>query len=186
MASHPDHHHPQELLQHDASPGTTNNHHLDVDPPPLLLPSRPVPLQPSSSSYSNSILENVTARPVPAPNPAGAHILELRVVYLKDHVTQATIYPVSSPELLAPSILQSLHRELNQEILRGDTYPMEEELDFDTFVRYWFGVFAAVMLLGKPDDHGDLAADRDWAPYILGSFYVKPNYPGELVFALSA
>ena len=123
----------------------------------------------------------MTARPIPPPNPDGPESLEPRIVYLKDHITQATIYPIRSSAQVAPAILAALHLELNQEILRGDTYPMEEELSFDAFVNYWFGVFAAVMLLGKPDDHGDLAAtDRNWAPYILGTFYIKPNYPGML------
>ena len=103
------------------------------------------------------------------------------MVYLKDHVTHATIYPITSTSQLAASIVATLHSEVNQEIVRGDSYPIEEELSYDKFVSYWFGTFAAVMLLGKPQEHGELTAERDWTALIAGTFYIKPNYPGEFV-----
>ena len=131
----------------------------------------------------DSVLENVNAPPIPAPNPPGAlqQQLQPRVVYLRDHVTHATIYPITSASQLAASIVAMLQSELNQEIVRGDTYPIEEEMSYDKFVSYWFGTFAAVMLLGKPQDHGELTAERDWTALIAGTFYIKPNYPGEFV-----
>jgi hypothetical protein len=99
-------------------------------------------------------------------------------VYLKDHVTQATIYPIASPNHIAIGAINVLHNEFNTEISRGNTYPMEEQMDRDMFVKYWFGTFAAVMIIGRPEDHGDLTLERDWSSIILGTFYVKPNYPG--------
>jgi hypothetical protein len=133
-------------------------------------------------SRSNSTLENVNAASVPAPNPAGGQHLQPRIVYLRDHVTHATIYPVASAEQLSSSIIVALQNEFNQEIRAGDTYPMEEEMEFEKFMGYWFSVFAGVMLLGKPDEHGNLATERDWTSLVLGSFYIKPNYPGEEAF----
>lgn len=142
---------------------------------PITPVAAPVLFPPSSS---HSILENVHAAPIPAPNPSAAHSLQPRCVYLKDHVTQATIYPVASAAQLATGILQVLQDEFNSEIRKGDTYPMEEEMGFDKFVSYWFGTFAAVMLQGKPEEHGDLTDERDWSQFVLGTFYIKPNYPG--------
>ncbi|KAK6540279.1 hypothetical protein TWF694_009090 [Orbilia ellipsospora] len=63
------------------------------------------------------------------------------------------------------SMVEILCDELNGEIERGDTYPMEEFMEVDTFYNYWFGSFAAV-----------LTREEDGA--VLGSFHVKPNYPG--------
>jgi hypothetical protein len=137
--------------------------------------SIPVNFPPSSA---NSILENVNSAPIPAPNPAAAQSLQIRQVYLRDHVTQATIYPITSAAQLSTKIISILQQELNGEIQRGDTYPMEELMDFDKFVSYWFGTFAAVILEGKPEDHGDLTVERDWMDLVLGTFYIKPNYPG--------
>ncbi|KAF8543055.1 hypothetical protein BDD12DRAFT_727561 [Trichophaea hybrida] len=152
--------------------------HLNPTNSQHLINSSPVPATVCPPSSTNSTLENVNAPPIPAPNSPGAQLLQPRVVYLRDHVTHATIYPITSATQLFPSILTTLQDELNREIIRGDTYPMEEEMDFDKFVSYWFGTFAALMLLGRPEEHGDLTAERDWASLVLGTFYIKPNYPG--------
>ncbi|KAF3167740.1 hypothetical protein TWF788_011313 [Orbilia oligospora] len=64
-------------------------------------------------------------------------------------------------------IVETLCEELNGEIERGDTYPMDEIMSVDLFEGYWFGNFAAVVTVrGGPDDGT-----------VLGSFHVKPNYP---------
>jgi len=68
-----------------------------------------------------------------------------------------------------------LHEEFNREIERGDTYPMEAPLTLEAFRNYWFGAFAAVMLLGN---EATLREGRNWANECLGAFYTKPNYPG--------
>jgi hypothetical protein len=69
--------------------------------------------------------------------------------------------------------------EFNNEIARGDTYPLEEPMTLEKFKSYWFGTFGAVMLLGGKDEHIDLLQERDWATQCLGTFYIKSNYPGE-------
>lgn len=51
-----------------------------------------------------------------------------------------------------------------------------------SFGPYWFQNFAAVMLLGEIGSVEDVVRmDRrrtNWEKVCLGSFYVKPNYPG--------
>ncbi|EHK99634.1 putative L-azetidine-2-carboxylic acid acetyltransferase [Glarea lozoyensis 74030] len=48
----------------------------------------------------------------------------------------------------------------------------------DKFASYWFQNFGAVMILGNIESADEISADQDWATQCLGSFYIKPNYPG--------
>ncbi|KAI9883226.1 MAG: hypothetical protein M1823_005002 [Watsoniomyces obsoletus] len=68
---------------------------------------------------------------------------------------------------------------MNREIELGDTYPFSDPFSTTGFGGFWFGNFGAVMLLGEdvtsPQNIND---DRDWSKECLGSFYIKPNYPG--------
>lgn len=57
---------------------------------------------------------------------------------------------------------------------------MLEPLPLEAFGPYWFGKFAAIMLVGdysSTEEVGKLG-DTDWSKICLGTFYVKPNYPG--------
>jgi RimJ/RimL family protein N-acetyltransferase len=104
--------------------------------------------------------------------------LKPETVLLKDNQTVATLYPIANPDQqLAPRLLEFLCEEFNQEIFEGQTYPMETPFELDNFKHYWFGSFGAVFLLGS-----HLPADDDptidWGQFCLGTFYVKPNYPG--------
>lgn len=101
--------------------------------------------------------------------------LEPYTVLLKDGQTTATIYPISSTDQLPVGLLAFLCDEFNAEIERGDTYPLFDTLHIDTFQNYWFGSFAGVMLIG---DAPVLEERRQWEKECLGTFYVKPNYPG--------
>jgi hypothetical protein len=85
------------------------------------------------------------------------------------------------------SLLSYLTSQMNREIEKGDTYPMTTSMTIDFFGAYWFANFAAVMLLGDwggDDDEVMLRlassenVEKDWEKECLGSFYVKPNYPG--------
>lgn len=54
-------------------------------------------------------------------------------------------------------------------------------MNVEKFAEYWFGTFAVVAVLGDGQDGGDaggLREGRDWEKECLGTFYVKPNYPG--------
>lgn len=109
------------------------------------------------------------------PAPARAiPALPVHKTVLRDG-TAATIYPVASASALSPSLLAFLARTFNDELERGQTYPLEGPVDDDAFVAYWFAAFAAVILAGDVE----LSDERnDWETVCLGSFYVKPNYPG--------
>lgn len=121
--------------------------------------------------------------PLPVPGgflPPGIYP---RPVTLRDRVTIATIIPFSSPEQVPQTLLAYLSDQLNREIEKGDTYPMIEPLALTTFGPYWFGVFGAIMLLGEiqggVDEVQHMARSGcDWEKVCLGSFYIKPNYPG--------
>jgi GNAT superfamily N-acetyltransferase len=105
-----------------------------------------------------------------------------RQVTLRDRVTAATIIPISSPAQVPHTLLAYLFDQFNREIEKGDTYPMTESLPMQSFAQYWFGVFGAIMLLGDlkgiEDVHDMACAEQDWETACLGSFYIKPNYPG--------
>lgn len=111
--------------------------------------------------------------------------LNPETVLLKDNNTQATLYPITSSDQLAPRLVEFLCEEFNQEILQGQTYPMETPFELESYRNYWFGKFGAVFLLGScsPDNNDP---DIDWGQYCLGTFYVKPNYPGRCAHVCNA
>jgi hypothetical protein len=125
-----------------------------------------------------------TSGEVPYPPPGGplpVGIAPIQVT-LRDRITTATIIPFSAPNQVPLTLLAYLCDQLGREIEKGDTYPMVEPLPLENFGPYWFGVFGAIMLLGEIQDGRELheMARRgcDWERECLGSFYIKPNYPG--------
>lgn len=101
--------------------------------------------------------------------------IERYTVLLKDGETTATIYPIQNAEELPPGLLAFLCDELNMEIERGDTISFFDTLHILNFQNYWFGAFAGVMVLG---DSAQLEGPKQWEKECLGTFFVKPNYPG--------
>lgn len=101
-----------------------------------------------------------------------------RQVTLRDRVTIATIIPFSSRHQVPPSLLGYLSDQLNKEIEMGDTYPMIDPMSMEKFASYWFQNFGAVMLLGNIESADEVIEGKNWATQCLGSFYIKPNYPG--------
>jgi GNAT superfamily N-acetyltransferase len=119
--------------------------------------------------------------PFPDPhdhNPSLPDDVFPRQVTLRDRVTVATIVPFSSPHQVPTSLLAYLSDQLNKEIENGDTYPMIDTMPVDKFGSYWFQNFAAVMLLGNIEGPEEVTEGKNWARECLGSFYIKPNYPG--------
>ncbi|KAI0023454.1 hypothetical protein F4780DRAFT_776871 [Xylariomycetidae sp. FL0641] len=123
--------------------------------------------------------------PAPYPDPDKPELpasIQPRRVLLRDRQTIATVVPFVSRDQVPPSLLAYLADVFAQEIEGGDTYPMIEPMPPEPFSRYWFQNFAAIMLLGQIDRADDVVDDdgggRDWARECLGSFYIKPNYPG--------
>lgn len=120
--------------------------------------------------------------PYPTPYaPLPANIVP-RQVTLRDRSTTATLVPFSSPDQVPKTLLHYLCALLNREIEKGDTYPMISELPLESFGPYWFANFGAVMLLGdvgSVEHVWHMEKDAvDWSKQCLGSFYIKPNYPG--------
>ena len=71
-----------------------------------------------------------------------------RQVTLRDRITTATLVPFSAADQVPPSLLAYVCTLLNREIEAGDTYPMIETMDLEGFAKYWFGNFAAIMVVG--------------------------------------
>lgn len=118
----------------------------------------------------------------PSPDsgpPALAPGVEMYEVTLRDRQTVATLVPFASRDEVPDSLLAYLSEQFNKEIEGGDTYPMEDTMTPDEFSAFWFAHFGAIMLLGTISDIASAKADRnDWVSRCLGSFYIKPNYPG--------
>ncbi|KAF2704245.1 hypothetical protein K504DRAFT_450974 [Pleomassaria siparia CBS 279.74] len=122
-------------------------------------------------------------QPFPVPGgflPPGVYP---RPVTLRDRVTIATIVPFLTSDQVPHTLLAYLSDQFSREIEKGDTYPMINPLPLEAFGPYWFGIFGAIMILGDlpggvDDLHHMARAGCDWEKLCLGSFYIKPNYPG--------
>lgn len=125
-----------------------------------------------------------TSGPAPFPSPHDSRPPSLpldvfpRQVTLRDRITTATIVPFSSPHQVPRTLLACLCDQLNKEIENGDTYPMTGLMSTDQFATYWFQNFAAVMLWGTIESTHELLEGSHWNAECLGSYYIKPNYPG--------
>ncbi|KAL6914207.1 hypothetical protein FSST1_011967 [Fusarium sambucinum] len=117
--------------------------------------------------------------PYPDPSSPGfpADIIP-RQVTLRDRQTVATIVPFASKHQVPESLIAYLCDQINKEVEGGDTYPMMEPFAADKFGSYWFQNFGAIMLLGNVERAEDVVEGKDWSRECLGSFYIKPNYPG--------
>ncbi|KAL8833249.1 MAG: hypothetical protein Q9170_004381 [Blastenia crenularia] len=121
----------------------------------------------------------------PYPTPSDPQIpptITPRQVTLRDRITIASLIPFSSSNDVPHSLLNYLCSQLNLEIEKGDTYPMISPMPLSTFGPYWFQNFAAIMILGEVQSVEHVRSLEhngvDWGQVCLGSFYVKPNYPG--------
>jgi len=135
-----------------------------------------------------SILENPDSRIPPPLHPASItpRLEPRRAVLLKDGQTRVTLYPIGNgPDSVPGDLVKFLHAEFSAEIERGCTYPMEEPMPLDKFADYWFGTFAVVAVISSKEDEDGLKEGRDWERECLGTFYVKPNYPGSSFFPSS-
>jgi hypothetical protein len=126
--------------------------------------------------------EDPTAPVVATPKELSATIVP-RQVTLRDRVTVATLLPFSAAAEEVPrSLLSYLSDQLNKEIEKGDTYPMIDPIPLEQFGPYWFSNFSAIMLLGDIKSVEETQAlertGTDWSRTCLGSFHIKPNYPG--------
>ncbi|KAI8633551.1 hypothetical protein F5Y19DRAFT_470790 [Xylariaceae sp. FL1651] len=119
------------------------------------------------------------APPYPDPNkPALPANIRPRQVTLRDRQTIATIVPFVSRDQVPTSLLAYLSDQFAKEIEGGDTYPMIDPMPFEKFCAYWLQNFAGIMLLGQINSPDEVVEGKDWSQQCLGSFYIKPNYPG--------
>ncbi|KAJ6049480.1 uncharacterized protein N7446_007190 [Penicillium canescens] len=128
-----------------------------------------------------AILEDPSSRnPPPHAHIAAAPTLTVRHTTLsKDKNAPMTLYPVTGgAQSLPQDLVRFLQQEFSAEILRGGTYPMEEPLPLEQFADYWFGTFAVLAIMDDVNGGEGLAEGRDWESACLGTFYIKPNYPG--------
>ena len=90
-----------------------------------------------------------------------------RQMTLRDRITIATLVPFPSSDLVPRSLLGYLSDQLNKEIEKGP---------------YWFSNFGAIMLLGDIKSVEEVQAldqaGTNWSKTCLGSFNIRPNYPG--------
>ncbi|KAH8904757.1 zf-H2C2-domain-containing protein, partial [Coniochaeta sp. PMI_546] len=117
----------------------------------------------------------------PYPDPAHPSLppsITPRHVTLRDRQTVATVVPFASRFQVPDSLLRYLNDQFNKEIEGGDTYPMMDGLPFEKFASYWFQNFGAIMLLGNIESADEVIEGKDWSKECLGTFYIKPNYPG--------
>ncbi|KAI0441217.1 hypothetical protein F4803DRAFT_432385 [Xylaria telfairii] len=126
-------------------------------------------------------IHRVSGEP-PYPDPNKPALLPANIrprqVTLRDRQTIATVVPFGSREQVPPSLLRYLSDQFAKEIEGGDTYPMIDPMPFERFSAYWLQNFAGIMLLGQIDSPDEVVEGKDWSHECLGSFYIKPNYPG--------
>lgn len=118
--------------------------------------------------------------PFPDPtdsNPPLPPGIQPHHVTLRDGITKATIMPYSSTKDIPPSLLSFLSDQMNEEIERGDTYPMINTMSTEKFGSYWFQNFGGIVLLGHIE-RVDVVEGIDFTKQCLGTFYITPNYPG--------
>ncbi|KAJ3141417.1 hypothetical protein HK100_007047 [Physocladia obscura] len=93
-----------------------------------------------------------------------ARVLPVHAI-LKDG-TRVVLEQASATLLSDEAVVSRLNAMLNYEIDQGNTYPQEFTLDRDSFKAYFLS--AAAFVLRAVDNANE----------IIGTFYVKPNYPG--------
>jgi hypothetical protein len=133
-----------------------------------------------------SILENPYApNPPPKAHLTAAPLLTPIEASLKSG-TPITLYPLTpaATQSLPEGLIRHIHAEFSAEIERGCTYPIEEPIGFEDFRESWFGTFAVVALLGDAEVSSRVlkGGEVDWERACVGTFYIKPNYPGTSLF----
>lgn len=128
-----------------------------------------------------ALLEDPSTRiPPPTAHTTAAGSLTARHATLpKADSAPITLYPiVNGPSSVPQDLVKFLHAEFSAEVTRGTTYPMEQPMTLEAYADYWFGTFAVVAVLDDQNDADGLKEGRDWEKVCLGTFYIKPNYPG--------
>lgn len=91
-----------------------------------------------------------------------------------------TLLPVHDKSTVPGALVDVLRDEFNHVIDEGKTYPHHTTMSRAEFCDYWFHSFAAILVEGTFSSWSQVGepAGGDWRRVFLGTFYVKPNYPG--------
>ncbi|KAI8062654.1 hypothetical protein BC940DRAFT_308406 [Gongronella butleri] len=116
-----------------------------------------------SSAYGSAAI------PKPTPKAPLSSILPMQKSLRNGvHATLHRIEPDNE------ALIAFLFNLVNTEIEDGSTYPQENIFDMDGFLAYFLAYDAFVLVKG--DTVPNKAEDME--ENVLGTFYVKPNYPG--------
>lgn len=129
-----------------------------------------------------AIIDDPASGPIPSPSSTLSDTTKPRLITLRNGQT-ATILPFRSQAAVPPQLLAHLSKIFNAEIEAGDTYPMLTGMPLESFSSYWLQNFAAIMVLGDFSStfYSEFTSAMESAnvdQICLGTFYVKPNYPG--------
>ncbi|CAH2352891.1 putative N-acetyltransferase Aca1p [[Candida] railenensis] len=103
----------------------------------------------------------------------------------KDSSRTVTIIPVTSSDAVPRELIEVLREEFNFVVEEGRTYPYENSLNHEDFLKNWFSSFVAILLEGDYPEGFESAelknqqlTQEEWTTRFLGNFYIKPNYAG--------
>ncbi|KAH3661327.1 hypothetical protein OGAPHI_006734 [Ogataea philodendri] len=93
----------------------------------------------------------------------------------------ATIVPFESVDQVPKSLVNEMRKEYNLEVEQGNTLSQIEPLSEQEFLDYYCPKFLAILVDGEfksTKEVADFAKTQDVGSKFLGSYYIKPNYPG--------
>lgn len=94
--------------------------------------------------------------------------------------TKATAFPITAADHVPLSLLIHMCDEFNEEIERGQTYPVEEQMNVDEFHKYWMGDFTGILLQGSLQHFKQLAEST--GPHVSDSVASSKNDPSQLYY----
>ena len=99
---------------------------------------------------------------------------------VKNPTQQVTLFNILDPKTVPENLIQVMENEFNYVVEEGRTYPYNNKVYGDAFIKYWFTHFASILIDGYHESFDDLQnlSVEQWSDVFLGTFYVKPNYVG--------
>lgn len=101
---------------------------------------------------------------------------------LQKDARPVTLFPVHDYTKVPENLILVLQDEFNYVVEEGLTYPHHETMDRETFIKYWFSAFVAILIDGDytslQDEELINLSKQEWNQLFLGNFYIKPNYIG--------
>ncbi|KAK6896545.1 N-acetyltransferase MPR1 [Candida tropicalis] len=91
-----------------------------------------------------------------------------------------TLFNIHDPKTVPDNLIQVMENEFNYVVEEGRTYPYNNKIYGDAFIKYWFTHFASILIDGDYKSFDELKnlSVEEWTEIFLGTFYVKPNYVG--------